>query len=218
MTVGGIDPDLRNELKRSKKAIGEIYPIVRNQRGEILIGNTRHAAGWKSETKINTRDKLHDLQIVQAGMIQHRNTEEEHINILTRMCEEIEKTKKIPREKIGRYVVNNVSSLQRAYAYELIPERYKRPYFSSSSLSSSSSSSSSSSQSPAVDNKQSSPDSSSSFWMWTINGVTFVRKTLEEMSEASRTTMEQEATKRERSCPWCGKSLLISQDYMVLKN
>lgn len=121
-----IDQDLREELKRSKRVIGELYPIIVDKRtGNTLVGNHRKAAGWRSVRLIDTKDEMQALQIQQAGMIQHGNSMNDHLRVLRRMCELAEKAHGIQKQKVGKYVVERISMLRKSYAYQLIPNEYK---------------------------------------------------------------------------------------------
>jgi hypothetical protein len=116
--------DLTLELERSRKLVGELYPVLVDQHGTIISGNHRLAAGWKSRQKIVVKDKLDELMKRQAAMIQHQNVANDHIALLREMCEEVEK-KGIPKHKVGKYVVDHCSALHKTYTYELIPNEYK---------------------------------------------------------------------------------------------
>lgn len=120
-----IDSDLKDELKRSKKLVGELYPVLKSQDGRILAGNHRSAAGWQTVKVVPVKDELDFLMKQQAAMIQHRNSPQDHIGILRAMCEYVEKNLAVPKQKIGKYVVEHCSALKRSYAYELIPNEYK---------------------------------------------------------------------------------------------
>ena len=127
-----IDTELVDGLKRAKKMLGELDPVFQNQKGDILDGNHRNAAGWNSVTIIETKDELEDLQIMQGRNVHPSKSEEWHIQILRRMCEVVHKQTGMEKAKVGNYVVTKISTLQPSYARELIPNEYKRPYFKES--------------------------------------------------------------------------------------
>ena len=77
-----IDTELVDGLKRARRMLGELDPVFKNKKGEILDGNHRDAAGWKSVQVLETKDELEDLQIMQGRNVHPSKSEEWHIQIL----------------------------------------------------------------------------------------------------------------------------------------
>lgn len=70
--------DLIEGLRKSRKLVGELQPVIKNQRGEILVGKHRHGAfpNWSSMT-IEQKDELQKLLIILHGSFQRRLSKKE---------------------------------------------------------------------------------------------------------------------------------------------
>jgi hypothetical protein len=199
------------DLKRSRKLVGEIDAVVKDQFGRIIAGRHRSAAGWKTKRVLESKDNLDYLVKRLHSTVQRHSTLEEQSQMFRAICEEIEKQGKIPKEKIGHYVLTHISPYKQTYTQDLIPDEFKQQ---SKQRFENNGNTKSFSKNPDI----------SSF---KIGGVTFVKKPLEEEEEHARhfgvssTTLTEEAPERRRECP-CGfcpphTLLLVTQDYMVLR-
>ena len=70
--------------------VGEIDPIVESEGfrdGEVLSGNHREAARWKSRRKIPIKDDLDWALKHMAVVAQRIATETEQVELVTELCE-----------------------------------------------------------------------------------------------------------------------------------
>jgi hypothetical protein len=126
---------LIDELKRSRKLIGEIYPVLKTKDGRILVGKHRAAAGWQKAAIIDDQvqalaEKLGvSLKEAEIVYIIHSNTQRrpqkaETQSLVIQLCEQREKNG-TPREKVASEVVKFLPYNPR-YALSLIPDEYKQ--------------------------------------------------------------------------------------------
>lgn len=103
-----IDTEIVEQLKNSRRALGEFYPILIDYDGEILAGNHRSKAGWKKVQRIDSREvarklnvsvDLAKLLIKMHTNVQRRVRMEETQLLLLKCAEELEKMG-VPKERI----------------------------------------------------------------------------------------------------------------------
>ena len=130
-TVRANEEEEIEQLRRSKKLVGELYPIIIGicpEHGEEYIaGHHRKRAGWKSVIRVQCRSHLDLLQRREASTIQRKSSMNEHVERLRELCEEVWRQKLVSSPfQVCKYVVTNLSALPKSYAYDLIDNRWKR--------------------------------------------------------------------------------------------
>jgi hypothetical protein len=120
----GLEEEQLSDLKSSRKIVGELLPVVKDQQGRVLNGRHRLAAGWKSSVVMPVRDDLDFLLKRLHFLVQRRASAAEQSEVITSICKELER-QGIPTEKIASKVVREISPWESSYTYEVIPDRYK---------------------------------------------------------------------------------------------
>jgi predicted transcriptional regulator len=126
---------LIGELVRSRKLVGEIYPVLKTKDGRILVGKHRAAVGWQKVAtiddqvqalaeKLGVSLKVAELLFVINSNIQRRPSKKETQSLLLELCEELEKCG-YPTEKIGEHVTDLVP-YDRNYVLSLLPDKFKQ--------------------------------------------------------------------------------------------
>jgi len=119
-----LEEDQLSDLKTSRKVVGELLPIVKDQKGRILNGRHRRAAGWKSTVVMVVTDDLDFLVKRLHFLVQRRASTAEQSEVVIGICAELEK-RSVPLGKIASKVVQEISPWEPSYTYSLIPDRYK---------------------------------------------------------------------------------------------
>lgn len=192
----GLDQEQVKDLKRSKRIVGEIDPVILDQRGRAISGRHRKAAGWKTRRVVKVKDEL-DYLVKRLHMtVQRHSSQQEQAELFRGICKQIENQGRIDKEKIGKFVLDNISPFEKSYTTELLPDEYKRRYHSIVR---------------GADNS-----TASNALELTIRGVHFRRLSVEQTGGAVA-SLKETAPERERSCPYCERALLITDDYLVFK-
>jgi len=116
----------KESLEKSIKLVGELYPILENQDGKILDGNTRAASNPKHHRKtIQTKSRSEEILIRVHAHHRRRIPQEETKAMLVELAEEFEKSG-IPKETITTELCKVVPFSER-YVRQLMPQEYKQP-------------------------------------------------------------------------------------------
>jgi len=120
------------KLKKSRRIIGELAPIIIDSDGEILAGTYRKEAGWLRTYQVDTvalakkwevpRTVAKEM-IKQSSNVQRIVPKKETQASLLKMAEAFE-TQGIPIERIATEVTKRVPFTDR-YVRELLPDKYK---------------------------------------------------------------------------------------------
>jgi hypothetical protein len=120
----GLEEEQLSDLRTSRKIVGELLPVVKDQQGRVLNGRHRLAAGWRSTVVMPVRDDLDFLLKRLHFLVQRRASAAEQSEVITGICRELER-QGIPPGKIASKVVQEISPWESSYTYSLIPDRYK---------------------------------------------------------------------------------------------
>ncbi|MEM1553168.1 MAG: hypothetical protein QXH03_10960 [Candidatus Bathyarchaeia archaeon] len=132
-----IDKEEVEFLSKSRKILGELYPIIVDKTGVILVGKHRAQAGWTSKKEIDLKDIARALNLPETedgltlasliltlhSNIQRRPTKKETRETLTEMAKIMERMG-VPKEKICSELSKLLPYSDR-YIRELLPEEYK---------------------------------------------------------------------------------------------
>jgi hypothetical protein len=133
-----LETDNVSDLRRSRKIVGELMPVVRakgspHHDGETLNGRHRKEAGWSSVVEMQIETDL-DFWVRRLHfLVQRRSTEQELMETFDNICSELEKGGH-KTETVAHYVVANLSPFKEGYTLALIKDRYKRSGGYSSSV------------------------------------------------------------------------------------
>ena len=121
------EEDVINDLRMSRKLVGELLPVIKDQKGRILNGRHRKLAGWRSEVVLPVKDDL-DFYIKRLHfLVQRKASIAEQAESIRLICEELSK-RGMPDDQIMEHVVTKISPWGRSWTYELIPDRFKREH------------------------------------------------------------------------------------------
>lgn len=120
----GLEKDQLSDLRASRKIVGELLPVVKDQRGRVLNGRHRLAVGWKSTVVMPVNDDLDFLIRRLHFLVQRRASAAEQSEVVIGICEELERHG-VPAEKVASKLVQEISPWESSYTYSLIPDRYK---------------------------------------------------------------------------------------------
>jgi len=120
-----LDEDQVEQLKRSKRSVGELTPIVKDTRtGKIISGLHRERAGWKKVVWIDTKDDLQFWKLKMHFNIQRELPPAEWAEMFTAYAEAMEKSGLSNKEIVDALIAD--SPFHPNYTYEYIPDRYKQ--------------------------------------------------------------------------------------------
>jgi len=123
-----LQDDIVDELMASRRLVGELLPIIKDQHGRILNGRHRKKAGWTSEVTVPVKDDLdYFIKRLHYTAVQRTSSMAEHAEAISLVCGELERTG-MTSDSILPHILNKVSPFKRAYTYDLVPDRYKRGY------------------------------------------------------------------------------------------
>jgi very-short-patch-repair endonuclease len=111
-------------LKRSIHKVGQLYPILENQKGEILDGNHRIQDNPKGERKtIQTQNRYEDLMIRGNAHYRRRVPQEETKQLILEMVQEAEKlgTSKL---EVSKKLIEDLPYSE-GYILSLLPSEFK---------------------------------------------------------------------------------------------
>lgn len=130
-----MDQEIIEELRRSLKQLGQIYPVIRDYDGEILVGKHRLKAGATDIHDIDTRvlakkagttPKMMKLMIKYHSNIQRRMSREEMREMVIEMAKELER-QGVPKEEIASELYKkHLPHHSPQYILSLLPDEYKR--------------------------------------------------------------------------------------------
>jgi len=114
----------KESLHKSITLVGELYPILENQDGKILDGNTRAASNPKHHRKtIQTKSRTEEILIRVHAHHRRRISQEETRTILLELAGEFLKSG-VVTEKVAQEVVK-VVPYSEGYVLELLPSEFK---------------------------------------------------------------------------------------------
>lgn len=116
----------KESLHKSITLVGELYPILENQDGKILDGNTRAASNPKHHRKtIQTKSRTEEILIRVHAHHRRRICQEETRTILYELACEFEKSG-VVKEKVAQEVAK-VVPYSESYVLQLLPGEFKEP-------------------------------------------------------------------------------------------
>ena len=119
-----IQPEVIERLKRSKKVVGERYPVLwDDRRNEPVAGSHRLRSGWKWVKHIRTKDDLEFWRLKMHENVQRGVPMSEFAHDLIAYGEVMEKAGASNEEIIKELLT--VSYFDRAYTYTFIPSKWK---------------------------------------------------------------------------------------------
>jgi hypothetical protein len=120
-----IQPEQVANLRRSKKIVGELQPVLWDDRTKRPIsGNHRVKAGWKSIKHIRTKDDMEFWRLKMHSNLQRSVSMTEFAAELGVYAQVMEKAGVKPDGIVKELL--EVSPFNTNYTYEFIPNRYKR--------------------------------------------------------------------------------------------
>jgi hypothetical protein len=111
-------------LQKSIQKIGQLYPILVNEKGEVLDGNNRLKDNPNPDKKVVvTKNRYEDLMVRASAHYRRRVSQEERKSVILEMAKEAEKLG-IPKNKIASKIVDDLPHAE-SYVLRLIPDEYK---------------------------------------------------------------------------------------------
>jgi len=119
--------EINNEsLQKSIKLVGELYPILENQNGKILDGNTRVISNPKHHRKtIQTKNRIEEILIRAHAHHRRRISQEETKSLIDELAKELEQSG-VKKESISAKLVE-LLPYSPGYVRQLLSEQYKEP-------------------------------------------------------------------------------------------
>lgn len=124
MAENFLQEDAVNELKRSRGIVGELSPVVwDDRRDEVVSGAHRLKAGWKNVKHIWTKDDVEFFRLKVNYTVQRQMPPIERASMLEAFALALEKAGKTNREIIDELIAASPLHPSNTYAY--IPDHYK---------------------------------------------------------------------------------------------
>lgn len=112
-------------LQKSIKKIGQLYPILVNEKGEILDGNNRVKDNTNPEKKtVPTKNRYEDLMIRGNAHYRRKVPMEETRRLIIEMAKEAEKLG-TPKDEVAKQLFEDLPYSQ-GYIMMLLPTEYKQ--------------------------------------------------------------------------------------------
>lgn len=119
-----MNDDVVEDLKRSKKLVGELHPVVIDDRtGQVLSGAHRKKAGWTKIEHITTKTDSEAIRLIAAYNAQRGLTETEKVDLFRMMAEALAQEGKTNAEIIHALRFDFIH-YHPNYAYTYIPKSY----------------------------------------------------------------------------------------------
>jgi len=120
-----LNEDIVEELGRSRDIVGELLPVIVDQKGRVINGRHRLEAGWRSKVVWNVKDdRDYALKRLHFLGVQRQSTISERAEAIGFLCQALEADGLSGKALIDK--VLEESPWGTAYTYEFIPNRYKR--------------------------------------------------------------------------------------------
>ena len=120
-----MQPDAIQELRRSKRVVGELAPVIwDDRRQEAVSGDHRLKAGWKDVRHIRTKDDAEFYLLKLHHNVQRKMPPGEVVAMLAAYGEALVKGGMQPGGALMRKIVD-ASPWDERYTYEMVPRRFK---------------------------------------------------------------------------------------------
>jgi hypothetical protein len=120
-----LQTDAVDELRRSRKVVGELVPVIwDDRRNEPISGAHRIKAGWKKIEHILTKDDLEFFRLKLHYSVQRQMPPAEVVAMLEDYGEALIGAGAEPGGKLMHAIVE-MSPWDERYTYEMIPRRFK---------------------------------------------------------------------------------------------
>ena len=120
-----VQEDDIGELRRSKKVVGELNPVIwDDRRDEVVSGAHRLKAGWKTVKHIRTRDDVEFYRLKLHYNIQRGMPPAEVVSMLANYGDALIAQGMVPGGKLMAAICE-MSPWKKRYTYEMVPRRFK---------------------------------------------------------------------------------------------
>ena len=120
-----LQEDAIDELWRSRKVVGELNPVIwDDRRNEAISGTHRLKAGWKSIKHIRTKDDLEFFRLKLHYNVQRGMPPAEVVSMLEAYGDVLLAAGRVPGGELMAEIIEASPWLER-YTYEMTPRRFK---------------------------------------------------------------------------------------------